>query len=183
MLASHPTFDTLILVVGPRPGSYTIASHNKGVTICFYAIISEKSIFHISFDQDRHARALNSIKKEFTHLNTPQNISISTSQLRQLLTDTTLLPPYTSSPFLHRGTPFQQNVWTLIEKIPFGETKTYGDLATQLGNPSLARAVGNACNQNPVAVLIPCHRVVGRSGLGGFAGGNEVKKGLLELEE
>ncbi|MCK5193932.1 MAG: MGMT family protein, partial [Desulfobulbaceae bacterium] len=73
-------------------------------------------------------------------------------------------------------------VWSLIEEIPFGETRTYGTLAKQLGNSNLARAVGNACNKNPVALLIPCHRVVGKNNLGGFAGGSEIKEQLLKLE-
>src|ERR1700761_5357733 len=82
-----------------------------------------------------------------------------------------------------RGTPFQKQVWTALREIPFGETRTYGQLALQLGNPKATRAVGAANGRNPVAVIVPCHRVIGFSGkLTGFAGGLEAKAHLLALE-
>jgi methylated-DNA-[protein]-cysteine S-methyltransferase len=71
-----------------------------------------------------------------------------------------------------------------MQEIPFGETRTYGELATALGNVNKARAVGGAANKNPLPVVIPCHRVIGRSGkLTGFAGGLATKQFLLDLEE
>ena len=81
------------------------------------------------------------------------------------------------------GTPFQQSVWNALLTIPFGETRTYGELARQVGRPSAARAVGAANGQNPVAIVAPCHRVIGASGdLTGFAGGLDAKARLLRLE-
>ena len=91
-------------------------------------------------------------------------------------------PPQPSSPFVERATDFQKSVWERIANIPYGETKTYGELADALGNPGAARAVGHACNSNPLAIIVPCHRVTSASGLGGFSGGSAVKKTLLELE-
>jgi methylated-DNA-[protein]-cysteine S-methyltransferase len=83
-----------------------------------------------------------------------------------------------------RGTPFQKNVWEALLAIPFGETRSYGQLAKQLGNPHATRAVGAANGRNPVSIIVPCHRVIGSSGkLTGFAGGLETKAHLLSLEE
>ncbi len=88
-------------------------------------------------------------------------------------------------PLLLRGTPFQQRLWGILQTIPPGETRTYGELALSLG--SSARAVGQACRANPCPIVIPCHRVVGRNGLGGFSGGRcrrrlAIKRWLLRHE-
>jgi methylated-DNA-[protein]-cysteine S-methyltransferase len=82
------------------------------------------------------------------------------------------------------GNDFQQRVWAILRDIPFGETRTYGDIAEQLGDRSLARMVGQAVGHNPISIVIGCHRVVGKSGsLTGYAGGLERKAFLLALEE
>ena len=83
------------------------------------------------------------------------------------------------------GTNFQRTVWKEISKIPFGETRTYKDLAIAIGKPNSSRAVANACGKNPYPVIIPCHRVIKSDGkLGGYsgAGGVKKKKELLKLE-
>ena len=95
----------------------------------------------------------------------------------------TLLPPDCNSPFWQEGTPFQHRVWEEINRIPYGATITYGELARRLGNPHGARAVGQACHANPLALIVPCHRVVSALGLGGFAGGIHVKERLLATEQ
>ncbi len=82
------------------------------------------------------------------------------------------------------GTDFSQHVWAALCQIPCGETRSYGDLARQLGRPGAARAVGRACGANPLPLVIPCHRVVAASGaLGGFSCGLAWKKLLLEIEK
>src|SRR5690606_15007615 len=82
-----------------------------------------------------------------------------------------------------KGTPFQLAVWDLLQQIPYGELVTYGEIATQLKKPTAARAVGAAVGANPVPPVIPCHRVVGKSGrLTGYRGGLDVKAALLRLE-
>lgn len=82
-----------------------------------------------------------------------------------------------------RGTPFQQRVWSELRKIPFGQTISYGELARRIGQPAAPRAVGRANGQNPIAVIVPCHRVIGANGtLTGFGGGLERKQWLLEHE-
>lgn len=84
---------------------------------------------------------------------------------------------------LHRGTEFQRLVWSEMQKIPFGETVTYAEIARKIGRPKAARAVGMACNKNPVCIIVPCHRVVGSSGaLTGYAGGLAKKQWLLTHE-
>jgi methylated-DNA-[protein]-cysteine S-methyltransferase len=81
------------------------------------------------------------------------------------------------------GTPFRTSVWQALTEIPYGETRSYGEIAARIGNPKASRAVGMANNTNPIAVIIPCHRVVGSNGaLVGYAGGLERKQLLLDLE-
>jgi methylated-DNA-[protein]-cysteine S-methyltransferase len=82
-----------------------------------------------------------------------------------------------------QGTDFQQRVWAQLLAIPYGETWSYGDLARSLGDPHMAQAVGAANGNNPISIIVPCHRVVGMSGaLTGYAGGIDVKAKLLALE-
>ena len=86
-------------------------------------------------------------------------------------------------PLAPRGDAFQQRVWALLRRIPYGETRSYGQLARELGDPALARGVGAANGRNPLSVIVPCHRVVGADGaLVGYAGGLERKRFLLDLE-
>lgn len=86
-------------------------------------------------------------------------------------------------PMAPRGTPFQRKVWHQLEAIPFGKTQSYSALAQALGSPKSVRAVASACGKNPIPILIPCHRVIAKSGaLGGFAYGLEAKRRLLRLE-
>ncbi|MEU4266351.1 methylated-DNA--[protein]-cysteine S-methyltransferase [Streptomyces sp. NPDC026092] len=81
------------------------------------------------------------------------------------------------------GTPFQLRVWELLCRIPYGETRSYGELAEELGNPGASRAVGLANGKNPVSIVVPCHRVVGASGsLTGYGGGLDRKRRLLAFE-
>jgi len=81
------------------------------------------------------------------------------------------------------GTAFQRKVWDALLTIPFGETRSYGQIAEQIGRPSAVRAVGAANGRNPVSIVVPCHRVIGSNGwLTGFAGGLDVKSRLLRLE-
>lgn len=82
-----------------------------------------------------------------------------------------------------RGTEFQRRVWTELQRIPYGATISYGELARRLGDPKAVRAVGRANGANPIWIVIPCHRVIGADGsLTGYGGGIEVKRKLLELE-
>ena len=85
--------------------------------------------------------------------------------------------------FEFSGTEFQKSVWNELLKIPFGKTKTYGEIAKAIGKPKAARAVGSACGKNPLAIIVPCHRVLGMNGkITGFAWGTEIKEWLLGHE-
>lgn len=86
-------------------------------------------------------------------------------------------------PLQMKGTQFQQEVWQALQEIPYGETRTYSDIAVAIGRPKATRAVGMANHCNPLAIIVPCHRVIGKNGsLTGYAGGLEKKQALLALE-
>ncbi|MDU6010633.1 MAG: methylated-DNA--[protein]-cysteine S-methyltransferase [Slackia sp.] len=88
-----------------------------------------------------------------------------------------------SLPLSPKGTPFQKEVWQALSSIPYGQTRSYADIAAQVGRPKAYRAVGMANNRNPIPIVIPCHRVVGSSGdMVGYAYGTKIKRYLLELE-
>ena len=86
-------------------------------------------------------------------------------------------------PLNPKGTPFQQKVWSCLYKIPYGEMRTYKDIAEQIGDKNACRAVGNANNKNPIPIFIPCHRVISSdSSIGGYSGGLDIKTKLLKIE-
>lgn len=88
-----------------------------------------------------------------------------------------------SVPIQFRGTEFQMRVWQELRRIPFGETLSYGELASRIGSPQACRAVGAANRRNPLGIIVPCHRAIGADGsLTGFAGGMDAKRYLLALE-
>lgn len=87
-------------------------------------------------------------------------------------------------PLSMHGTAFQKRVWDCLLQIPYGETRSYGEIAAMVGNPKACRAVGMANNRNPVAIIVPCHRVIGADGsLTGYGGGLSIKEKLLKLEQ
>jgi methylated-DNA-[protein]-cysteine S-methyltransferase len=87
-------------------------------------------------------------------------------------------------PLAPQGTPFQQKVWSELQKIPYGDTISYGELARRIGNSNASRAVGLANGSNPIPIVIPCHRVIGSNGkLTGYGGGLPIKEKLLALEK
>ncbi|MFJ6895665.1 methylated-DNA--[protein]-cysteine S-methyltransferase [Streptomyces hokutonensis] len=104
----------------------------------------------------------------------------ATAQLQAYFTGE--LKEFTLELRLH-GTPFQRTVWDQLRRIPYGETRSYGDLADALGNPGASRAVGLANGKNPIGIIVPCHRVVGANGsLTGYGGGLDRKQRLLDFE-
>jgi O-6-methylguanine DNA methyltransferase len=112
--------------------------------------------------------------------NAPQRMSHAIAQLEEFLSGTRREFELDVDPV---GSEFQLRVWRELAAIPFGETRTYGEIAAALGSPGAARAVGLACGKNPVAIVIPCHRVVASGGrIGGYGGGVEWKRRLLALE-
>jgi len=86
-------------------------------------------------------------------------------------------------PLAPEGTAFQRAVWEQLRRIPYGATESYGEIARRLGSPTASRAVGAANGRNPIAIIVPCHRVIGANGsLTGYAGGLDCKRALLDLE-
>ena len=86
-------------------------------------------------------------------------------------------------PLLARGTVFQKKVWDAIKTVPYGRTASYKELAVKIQNKNASRAVGNACNANPLPIVVPCHRIITSSGkIGGFGGGTAMKRQLLKIE-
>jgi methylated-DNA-[protein]-cysteine S-methyltransferase len=140
-------------------------------------VASEKGLVGILWEEDRPGRVrLSELTEDAKHpvlVKTEEQLREYFQGQRRKFT----------VPLDMRGTPFQKQVWEALLAIPFGETRSYGQLAKQLGNPDATRAVGAANGRNPVAIIAPCHRVIGSSGkLTGFAGGLEAKAHLLSLE-
>ena len=157
----------------------------NGLTIHAIAALDDQTPLHLSFSKERHDRAAQWLLQRGS-LIAPASAGQRRPFCASLLAfwqgaSAPDLPP--ASPFFSAGTQFQQRVWQLICSIPFGQTATYGELARRLGNVRLSRAVGQACNANPLALYIPCHRVVGARQCGGFAGGPATKRQLLALEQ
>jgi methylated-DNA-[protein]-cysteine S-methyltransferase len=153
--------------------------------ISFYCIVAGKdNIIHLTFAQEKHKRAIKLLTDNKQTVTKGKHEEFSFSPVFQdyFTGHLTRFPMKIFSPFISFGTDFQKQVWAGIAEIPYGQTRTYGDLARGIGRPGSARAVGSACGANPLALIIPCHRVVGTQGLGGFAGGIAVKKKLLGLE-
>ena len=110
----------------------------------------------------------------------PQVLEIAKQQLREFMEGK--LQDF-DLPLPRNGTDFQKKVWDLLCKIPYGKTWTYADMANKLGDPKVIRAAASANGKNPIAIVIPCHRVIGTNGsLTGYAGGLENKRFLLDLE-
>lgn len=108
-------------------------------------------------------------------------IKTAAQQIKEYLTGKRKL---FDTPITAKGTPFQQLVWEALQAIPYGETRSYREIAESIGKPKACRAVGMANNRNPIALVIPCHRVIGANGkLVGYGGGLDIKEKLLHLEK
>lgn len=146
---------------------------------CFLANYSEVGLARLTFPKSQKAPPAPTISKTATQISKWHRQT--TSALIRALAGKPVgaLPPLD----LAGGTEFQQAVWRAIKSIPVGRTRSYGELALEVGRPKAVRATGGACGANPIPVLIPCHRVLATSGkLGGFSGGLDWKVRLLALE-
>lgn len=144
-----------------------------------WGLVEHGRIIHLSFDRQRHRAAAGPGILDYVAGARAEELA---ALLLGILQGSPTSFPATS-PFIRQATPFQRLVWAALHRIPFAATRTYGEIAAQLGNPLQARAVGQACNRNPLPLIIPCHRVVARTGPGGFAGGAPLKKRLLAYEQ
>lgn len=164
----------------------TIVNHYGKFAI--YCLIGpEENIIHSSFTSDGHERA----QKQLSVLDEKVNFkTLKKSDFRYntifhdyFTGNLDRFPIKIDSPFIDAGSPFQQRVWSHISAIPYGSCITYKKLAELAGSPKAVRAAGTACGANPLPIIIPCHRVVAKNGLGGFGGGLDMKKFLLNLEQ
>ncbi len=180
--------DLFIKIEGMSPASYKNGGRDLHINYSFETSIfgpiliasTEKGICHLAFETDVE-RALNDLKSHFPNALLTQNKTPNQENaLRIFHNDWTKL----SEIKLHlKGTGFQIKVWESLLKIPMGALSTYGNIAAGLGNPKAARAVGTAIGSNPVAFLIPCHRVIQNSGLiGGYMWGPTRKTALIGWE-
>ena len=157
-------------VVGSTLGKVLVAATEVG--ICFISLGESESFLLAALRGDYYAAQ---IARDDHHLKKWVSVVIKYLDGEQ---------PALNLPLDIRGTAFQRRVWNALQKIPYGEVKTYGEIAKRIGMPKAARAVGHACGSNPVALVIPCHRAVGSSGnLTGYRWGVDRKKKLLKLEK
>jgi len=144
---------------------------------------SERGIREVSLDEPRDTRQKNAV---FVRANGQKTRGAEWARqaARELEEYAAGKREKFSVPLDVQGTPFQQKVWKALRAIPYGETRSYGEIARQIGNPKAARAVGMANHENPVALIVPCHRVIAGDGsLGGYACGLQKKSQILQMEK
>lgn len=150
-------------------GKVFVASTGKGV--CMIDFLTSEEDF------------LRRLEKKFTGKRVRDDRK-NKSVIRQLKKYFKGIPLDFNCPLDLKGTPFQKKVWAALSKIPYGQTRSYKEIAQWIGHPKAFRAVGNANGKNPIPLIVPCHRVIAsHGGLGGFGHGIKVKKQLLDLEK
>ena len=166
---------------------FVSTSYSYGNFTIYCLLGPEEKIIHLTFAPNKHELA----QKRLTGLDNSvifKNLKQKDFRYNTFFNDyftgnLSRFPIKIDSPFIGAGTPFQQRIWRHISAIPYGSCITYQKLAELAGSSKGARAAGTACGTNPLSLIIPCHRVVAQSGLGGFAGGLAIKKSLLTLEQ
>jgi AraC family transcriptional regulator of adaptative response/methylated-DNA-[protein]-cysteine methyltransferase len=161
----------IVFTIGLSPlGPLVVARTGRG--ICWIALGSDAEVL-----EER-------MRREFPHASTiARDDGALAPVVAEVLRRIDGAVPQADLPLDVRGTAFQLRVWQELQRIPLGETRSYGEVAAAVGAPGGARAVGAACGSNPVAVVVPCHRVVtAAGGLGGYAFGLEAKERLLKRE-
>jgi O-6-methylguanine DNA methyltransferase len=145
---------------------------------------SEKGLVKIMFIDTKDSLPLRSLKNEYpgtTFVEDKSKNQDTTNQLKEYFTGTRKI---FSLPLDIRGTPFQKQVWAEVAKVSYGRTCSYGEIASRIGKPGAGRAVGMANHNNPLPIVIPCHRIVGADGsLTGYGAGIHIKEKLLKLEK
>ena len=137
-----------------------------------------KDLIRVSMEKQKFAAE---IGEDWIEKNDVPVLKLAAEQLKSYFAG---LLDHFDLPLAFRGTEFQNKVWSELTKIPYGQTISYGELARRVGNPQASRAVGLANGKNPLAIVVPCHRVIGANGtLTGYGGGLPRKKKLLELEQ
>ncbi len=161
-----------------------LSGHCRSEGITIYLIGTKREFIHLSFSRHRHEEAIKRLTLSGLNVVRRQTFAGFCLEFDEYIKgQRRTFSVQSGSLFSGRATPFQQRLWQLIKSIPYGETRTYGELAEKLGNPSAARSVGQACAANPLVLLVPCNRVVGSNNIGGFSGGVEIKRKLLAIEQ
>ncbi len=167
----------------PGSGTVVTAARIEVAAIPMGVLACGQTLLHLTFCPHRHHRACRQLARAgATVENRPLAAPVAAGLGALARGRPPAAPLVCATYFLERGTDLQRRVWRMLARIPAGETRTYGWIARALGDPRLARAVGNACNRNPLALVLPCHRVVAARGPGGFAGPDRIKRLLLERE-
>lgn len=163
--------ETIRYSIAPSPlGRILVAATARGICAVAFADTDDELLADLERDFARAA-----ITRDNAAL--AENLAAVLDQLREH-------PVSTALPLDVRATAFQRRVWDALQQIPRGETRSYGELAQSIGQPAAVRAVARACSQNPVAVIVPCHRVIGKNGeITGYRWGIERKQRLLALED
>jgi AraC family transcriptional regulator of adaptative response/methylated-DNA-[protein]-cysteine methyltransferase len=159
--------------------SYTIADSTMGRLL---VAVTERGVCAVRM-ADNDAELEKDLREEFPHAQITRDDSALREPVQKILNHLDKNEPRLDLPLDIRATAFQRQVWEKLRTIPYGETVSYAEVAKALGNPGAVRAVGRACATNPVALVIPCHRVVREDqSMGGYRWGLERKKKLLERE-
>ncbi|MGL5940973.1 MAG: bifunctional DNA-binding transcriptional regulator/O6-methylguanine-DNA methyltransferase Ada [Waterburya sp.] len=160
--------------------TYTIVNGTLGYLL---VATTDKGICSVKLG-DRSKTLIQSLTEEFKQATIVRDDQSHQNWIKKILNLITGTESDPDLPLDIRGTAFQQQVWQALQKIPYGETRTYTEIAQNLGKPKAVRAIGNACGANPVALIIPCHRVTRNDGsLGGYRWGIERKQTLIEQEQ
>ncbi|MFC4388699.1 methylated-DNA--[protein]-cysteine S-methyltransferase [Gracilibacillus marinus] len=153
-------------------GPLTMVSKNDILILLEYGAFDERKTSIISWCE-KHSIPTNLERNVDAHILIHQQLNEYFSKKRKSFT----------IPYVCYGTPFQQKVWKALTDVPFGETKSYKDIAEAVESPKAVRAVGGANNKNPISIIVPCHRIIGMNGkLVGYGGGIDKKVFLLDLE-
>lgn len=149
----------------------------------FHISASEKGLCYVGSEQKPFEEMSEWVKRRFAGSELVQGDQEMMPYVKELIEYLEGERQTFSIPFDYRGTPFQLAVWKALCEIPYGQTCTYSDIATQIQRPAAVRAVGTAIGANPILITVPCHRVIGKNGaLTGYRGGLEMKTRLLDLE-
>jgi methylated-DNA-[protein]-cysteine S-methyltransferase len=159
---------------------YTIFETSRG---WLGILASEKGLLAITLPQTTRQQALDSLDKKTKKTTfSPNSFADLTKRFQAYYSGKKTV--FSDKLDFSDATPFQKKVWKVTRLIPYGETRSYGWVARQIGKPQAAHAVGHAVGKNPFLIIVPCHRVIASDGgLGGFGGGLEIKQALLELEK
>ncbi len=189
--SSSRVYERAAGALGMTPASYAKGGLGQrirfGIAACALGLVlvaaTERGICRVELGASE-ATMIGHLRAEFAAAEIDRDDAALHGYLREILRRLEGRAPHRDLPLDIRATAFQRQVWEELRKIPLGQTRSYGQIAAAIGRPAAMRAVGNACANNPVAIAIPCHRVLRNDGkLGGYAWGSERKQALIAAEQ